>query len=284
VASIVGVHGIGKQFLGENLLRKEWLPALQDGLNRVDPSLAAGVDLTCAFYGDLFRPKGDKAVGDPPYTAADVDDPLEEELLVTWAAEVDRIEGGEAMEGPTKAFSRTPRSVQWALDVLSESRFFVGLVERAVIADLKQVRAYLRVSGIREQVQARIAAVVGHDTKVLIGHSLGSVAAYEALCAHPEWPVRGLVTLGSPLGIRNLIFDKLRPPPSNGRGAWPGSVALWVNVADGGDVVALVKALAPRFGERVRDESVHNGATAHNVTPYLTAEETGRAVADSLGA
>jgi pimeloyl-ACP methyl ester carboxylesterase len=28
------------------------------------------------------------------------------------------------------------------------------------------------------------------DTAVLIGHSLGSVVAYEALCAHPEWSVR----------------------------------------------------------------------------------------------
>ena len=48
-------------------------------------------------------------------------------------------------------------------------------------------------------------------TEVIVAHSLGSVVAYEALCAHPEWPVRNLVTLGSPLGIRNLIFDQLVP-------------------------------------------------------------------------
>ena len=60
----------------------------------------------------------------------------------------------------------------------------------------------------------------------MVGHSLGSVVAYEALCAHPEWPVRALVTLGSPLGIRNLIFDRLVPAPAagdSGRGA--GDVA-----------------------------------------------------------
>ena len=30
------------------------------------------------------------------------------------------------------------------------------------------------------------------------------------------------VRSGSPLGIRNLIFDRLQPPPDGGRGAWPG--------------------------------------------------------------
>jgi len=43
-------------------------------------------------------------------------------------------------------------------------------------------------------------------------------------------PVRALVTLGSPLGIRNLIFDRLVPPPTAGgpgkpAGAGPPPVA-----------------------------------------------------------
>lgn len=57
---------------------------------------------------------------------------------------------------------------------------------------------------------------VDADTRVVVGHSLGLVVAYEALCAHPQWPVQALVTLGSPLGRRNLIFDKLVPPHGPG--------------------------------------------------------------------
>ena len=30
--TVVGVHGIGQQFKGPNVLRTEWLPALRDGL------------------------------------------------------------------------------------------------------------------------------------------------------------------------------------------------------------------------------------------------------------
>jgi pimeloyl-ACP methyl ester carboxylesterase len=122
----------------------------------------------------------------------------------------------------------------------------------------------------------------------MVGHSLGSVVAYEALCAHPEWPVRALVTLGSPLGIRNLIFDRLVPAPAEGpggpRGGWPGAVRSWVNVADAGDVVALVKDLRPLFGEQLACYLVCNGSHAHDVRPYLTAAETGAAIAAGLAA
>lgn len=142
---------------------------------------------------------------------------------------------------------------------------------------------------VRQAALDRVAAGIGEDTRVVVGHSLGSVVAYEALCAHPEWPVRALVTLGSPLGIRNLIFDRLVPAPTaegpgGARGAWPGVARSWVNVADAGDVVALVKDLRPLFGGQVACFLVHNGAHAHDVRPYLTAAETGAGIAAGLAA
>lgn len=109
------------------------------------------------------------------------------------------------------------------------------------------------------------------------------MVAYEALCAWPDSPVRALVTLGSPLGIRNLVFDRLEPPPRAGLGAWPGAVSRWTNVVDAGDVVALVKNLRPAFGPDVAGFEVDNGAHAHDCTSYLTAEQTGRAIAESCG-
>ena len=90
-----------------------------------------------------------------------------------------------------------------------------------MLLDLRQVRRYMTEPGIRQAVQGRVAASMAADTRVLAGHSLGSVVAYEALCAHPEWPVRRLVTLRSPLGIRNLIFDRLVPR------RWPGCPGSW---------------------------------------------------------
>jgi hypothetical protein len=60
-------------------------------------------------------------------------------------------------------------------------------------------------------------------------------------------------------------------------------VTAWTNVADAGDAVALVKDLRPRFGPQVACFTVSNGARAHAVSPYLTAKETGAAIAAALG-
>jgi len=95
------------------------------------------------------------------------------------------------------------------------------------------------------------------------------------------------VTLGSPLGIPNLIFDRLTPAPANGAGAWPGTVADWVNVADRDDIVALRKQLAGLFPgpggvTEVDDRLVDNGNQPHAIDRYLSARETGGALGDVL--
>src|SRR5207253_8529600 len=122
--------------------------------------------------------------------------------------------------GPrTKA--RTPMFVQRALNALSQSKFFAALAERVLIFDVKQTFLYLSDDSIRREARKRVTDQVSEDTRIIVAHSLGTIVAYEALCAHPEWPVRTFVTLGSPLGIRNLIFDRLDPPIHNQLGQWP---------------------------------------------------------------
>lgn len=128
-----------------------------------------------------------------------------------------------------------PGSVQAGLRALSQSRFFARVAERMLVADLRQVRRYLTDPVLRAAARQRVMAAIGPDTAV--GHSSGSVVAYEALCALEEHGVRSLVTLGSPLGIPHLIFDRLDPPPQAGVGRWPG---------DG--QVRLVLARPPQVG------------------------------------
>jgi hypothetical protein len=290
MARVVCVHGIGQQLKGEDSLANEWKPALRDGMRRAncpEEHLPTDGELQCLFYGDVFRPAGRRLdVGDPWLTVADATD-FDQELLMAWwrgAAESDP----QVIDPDARTLARTPGSVQAGLRALSGSAFFAGLADRVKLFDLQQVRRYMTEAEVRRKVQDRVAAEVGEDTRVMVGHSLGAVVAYEALCAHPEWPVQALVTLGSPLGIRNLIFDRLVPPPAirdSGQlvGAWPGVVKSWVNVADAGDAVALEKDLRPQFGARVDCHLVSNGSHAHDVKPYLTAAETGAAIAAGLG-
>jgi hypothetical protein len=280
MAKVVGVHGVGQQFKGENTLRAEWLPALKDGLARAGHQLTSDEDFVCAFYGYLFRPAGKPAM-DPPFDAQDVGDEWEQALLELWWREAARVD--PAVRGPdARTKVSVPSAVQRALDALSQSRYFAGLAERALIYDLKQVRRYLHEPEIRREARASVQRAILPDTRVIVAHSLGSVVAYEALCAHPEWPVSIFVTVGSPLGIRNLIFEELDPAPQNGTGIWPSGIKQWVNIADSGDVVALIKELGPRFGPLVADQPVVNGAAAHDATRYLTTRELGDAVSAGL--
>jgi hypothetical protein len=280
MSKVLLVHGIAQQYRGPESLRAACAPALCDGVVLAGGRLEVA-DVAVAFYGDLFRPPGARGLDFPDYDVTDVADPFERDLLRAWWREAARTERG--VEDPSSGTrGRTPRWAQRALHALGGSAFFGGLAERVLIGSLKQVSAYFADSGIRERIQRRVLAAITAETQVIVGHSLGSVVAYEALCAMPDQRVSTFVTLGSPLGVPNLIFDRLVPRPRDGCGRWPAGIRRWTNVADDGDVVALTKTLAPLFGPIVRDVSVHNGAKAHDVRPYLTAEQTGLAVLQGL--
>ncbi len=288
MARVVCVHGVGQQRATAETLHAAWAPALCGGVGLAGRQLAAA-EVACAFYGNLFRPPGRHldAGGYPLIRTEDLDG-FEQDLLAEWWREAARTD--EAVLAPdARTLARTPRGAQGALLALSGSRFFAAMGERALKGDLRQVRDYFDDPAIRRQARERVSEAITDDTRVLVGHSLGSVVAYEALAANPVWPVRMLVTVGSPLGIPNLIFDRLDPAPLSAadakpgpRGRWPGPGRQWVNIADQGDVVALVKDLRPLFGPGVDCWVVDNGSTAHDAIPYLTAVETGRAIRQGL--
>lgn len=284
MAKIVGVHGIAQQLKGPSILATEWLPAMRDGVFAARGKLD-GEPLCCAFYGGLFRVEGHvRDSGNPAYRAADVAAD-EADLLAAWwqngaVIEPDRVVAPEA------AVRSTPNVIQAGLRALARSRFFAGITEQVLIGDLKQVRRYLREPDIRSAARESVNAVVTDETQLIVAHSLGSVVAYEALHRYsdsPNWKnVTTLVTLGSPLGIPNLIFDSLEPAPVKGKGLRPPRIKRWVNISDDGDVVALQKKLGLIFDGELVDISIDNEATAHDIRPYLTDRKTGETILDAL--
>jgi alpha-beta hydrolase superfamily lysophospholipase len=97
-----------------------------------------------------------------------------------------------------------------------------GVLSAAAVIDrtLTQVIRYQRDSEIHGRAIARVNEHLVSDTRVVIGHSLGSVVAYDALRARPaEQPLPVLVTLGSPLGL-SAIRTRLLPQPP----AYPATV------------------------------------------------------------
>lgn len=282
MTSILAVHGIGQQMETPQSLHRKWWPAMVAGVRAAGGNLTADATLICPCYGSLFRPIGFLAATDPPFVASDIRT-WEADLLRAWWQAAAGVDRNVVAPGASTLVS-WPSSIQRGLNALLNARFFASVAENALIFDLRQVNVYINdENNGKFAIREEVAKAVREDVRVIVAHSFGSVVAYELLSAHPEWPVKTLITLGSPLGMPNLIFDRLEPPPANGRGRWPGNVKTWVNIADPGDIVALEKRLASRFGERVEDVAVDNGATAHDATSYLNARETGGAIARAIG-
>lgn len=290
VTVVVGVHGIAQQYRGPNELRAEWLPALRDGLTAAGHhSLSKGFreeDLEVSFFGDLFRPEG--AMGSlPDYTADHLTSKLEINLLTSLYNSA--LQSEPTLEPPNRAMGRMRVSAQVMVDRILRSRTFAGLIpERVFVGSLKQVLLFLTDNNVKRAILDRVHNVIGLDTRVVVGHSLGSIVAYEYLCKYRPERVELLVTLGSPLGIRNVVFDRLTPAPDSEGGEWPGEISKWINIADRNDCVALRKDLSPLFPPRrdglpVEDLLINvGGFTHHKVGPYLNTKVLGDALARVL--
>jgi hypothetical protein len=290
MAAIVGIHGIAQQFGGGYQLGHLWFNGIRDGLVASGrPKLAQALapsDVRVAFFGDLFRPPGTMAVAEPPYSAADVRPGSERDLLTAFFDVA--VAQDPALGVPDGAMGRGTATVQVMLDRLFRSSTFANVAQRGFVGHLKQVTAFLTNPAVKQSMLTRVREQMSADTRVMIGHSLGSVVAYEYLCCDHPGSVGLLVTLGSPLGIPNVIFDKLTPAPVDGTGAWPGTVTTWVNIADPDDIVALRKDLAPLFpgtfqSQSVIDRLVDNGDKPHAVDRYLNTRQSGSAIGNVFG-
>ena len=260
MAELVMVHGAFHEMWGPFRLGVRWTPSMMDGL------WAAGVDVrhvplermneavSVAFWGDLVRPA--------PRPAEEVLAGLDDGSAhgITELASQFASDGPHALDGVAKAMAAETN--RRSMELLA--RYFTDPATRSAI-------------------HARVDHHLGADTKVVVAHSMGTVIAYQVLCARPDLRV-DLITLGSPLGTPGLVLDQLDPPPVDGRGVWPECVQRWTNVAAEGDLATMAAPrLADVFGDGVHDAYVFNGRHPHDIEPYLTCAATGRGLADALG-
>jgi pimeloyl-ACP methyl ester carboxylesterase len=241
------VHGAGNSLWGPASIRARWYPALADGLAWHGIAVAEA-EVEVAFYGDLFR-KDPERNYDP---SLDV-----REMLTKVSGLMNSHDHDVDLDELVKMLS------EQHLDRL-----------------LAQAGAYLENDDLRRQAQARLEAVVGPETEVVIAHSLGTIVSYETLCRHAEWNVNGLVTMGSPLGGQ-MILELLDPVPEDGRGRFPAGVNRWINIRNGDDP-ACIRPLSEVFDGPIIERLVDNGHRVHDPEPYLNSRTTGRAVADML--
>jgi hypothetical protein len=304
------VHGIAQEQASADSLEHAWLPHLAGGVRLAGFAEVAdrlwrrreatdGLHARMAFYGDCFLRPGQMGITPVELTAQQ--QVLAEQLAWAWlqraaTASPDVFDRREAqrelhlLQRPLGERQGAGAVVRTAIAGLARLRWFapfgMAMAERFVTRALTQVTRYLTDEQVREYALAQVAKLIGPETKVFLGHSLGSVVAYEA--AHRlNRPLPLLVTLGSPLGLRTIVYERLQPQPPS----FPPVVSRWVNLAGRDDFIAAAPDLnalfAPTRPVHARLEGgwmVDTGAEPHNAAFYLTKQETGRPIGQTLSA
>jgi pimeloyl-ACP methyl ester carboxylesterase len=135
------------------------------------------------------------------------------------------------------------------------------VASQALNVTLTEVRRYLEnQNGVAIEIRQRLidqllAAWEAGDRVLLIGHSLGSVIAYDSLwqlsreIRHPG-RVELFLTLGSPLATR-FIRKGLQGADRSGPERFPDNIDHWVNASARGELVALHRRVKPFFADMV---------------------------------
>ncbi|MBO0733268.1 MAG: hypothetical protein J2P49_02920 [Methylocapsa sp.] len=301
MAEIVLVHGIDQQDKSAETLEKEWLPALASGLRLAGfPAVAdriwsengepGSIDTHMAFYGNLFLIPG--LQGDGVRTSPSQECELLDALAIEWLRRAaDRATTQRTRQIARREFNQLTHNlgveqgagkyVRSAARCLAKIPWFapygMGLAERFVQRSLTQVTRYFSEAYIRAAAVKSILDLIGSETRVLIGHSLGSVVAYEA-SHHIVRPLPLLLTLGSPLGLHTIIYDRLQPQPPS----FPLAVRRWVNIADPDDFIAADPKIESLFGAGKPASALlegsftqEGGSEPHSSLFYLRRPEVG---------
>jgi hypothetical protein len=299
MAELVMVHGIGPKDETEQQLRRDWTRALVRTLRGNGRAELAGrlesgaVSVEMAYYRHLYTPYVPRDDYDVPLLEPMADtgtevakdlienikerasDPLDSAQAARTLEELDAEQG--AVQGPY-APVRMAVAVLGRLGPVARSGF--AALSSTGLFHLGQVAAYLHDETVREGAVASVLSKITPDTKAVLAHSLGTVVAYEAL-HRLEQPLPLLVTFGSPLGLRSIIRQRLRPQPLR----TPAHVKRWVNVADRDDFIVATLRLRTLFPDNdavlERTRLVKNrNSRPHAAVEYLKHWETVDCVAE----
>lgn len=197
-------------------------------------------------------------------------------------------EEGQLSQGA--GFSSIPPAIN---SMIGKLQMAVGPnMEGFAKAFVKHLYRYLQEDDLAMTICGRLREKVGSETKLIIGHSMGTIITYEFLRTASEVLPNQLayITLGPPLwlpdvrantritGIQKGAATHIIPFPR---------VRRWDNFACTNDPVTPHLTLAELVdrgpsGEGVHDHLVRNGKLAHAVERYLNSALTGERVLEAL--
>lgn len=290
---LVFVHGRAQQNKDAIALKREWIAAFREGLERNGLDLPiAESDIRFPYYGDTLH---QLVQGVDPSTAAAVivrgtgpADQAERKFMQEVLEEV-REKAGITDEEideeiPSDVVERGPLNWGWVQGILKVIDRRVPFGSGASVALFtKDVYQYLTNVGIRDHIEAGVLqAIQPGEPTVVVGHSLGSVVAYNLLRREGKtrnWDIPLYASVGAPLGVTRI--RKSLAPISH-----PSCVKSWFNAFDERDVVALYPLEKPHFDidpAIVNKRDVRNQTeNRHGISGYLNDPEVAKRIYDEI--
>jgi hypothetical protein len=297
VRQLVLVHGRDQQRRDPAAMKAEWLAALAEGLRKSGLALpGSDSDIRLAYYGDTLdqMSRGMSADAAARVILQGDGDPAWQEFCGAVAREAQ--ERFRLTDAEVAAAADLPvieqdawnwRSTQAILRALD--RCVPGASATAIARKFHDVWQYLTNSPIREEINEGASLALARDAEtVVVGHSLGTVVAYNLLLQKGEernWRVPLFLTAGSPLGItavRQAVRNLAQPQ-------CPPCTARWLNARDTRDPVALYPLTPEHFPLRPPQPAIANytgvtnpPADPHGICGYLADARVAREIYQAL--
>jgi hypothetical protein len=274
------------------LHREALFRCLMTGLRRIDAPVADAISARSASFDivswtyDFYRMHRDLALDQ-----AAIDAVIEQRR----ASAKDIAEASAWSRRVTRWIYRLGDTLPFLIPHLAGERMAVHM------RDLKRYEHNENGIGdhVRRMLKVPLLAASGAARPVLlIGHSMGSVIAYDSLweLSHSHGnPVNIdlFLTMGSPLGQR-FLQEKLKGHDQRGKNRYPLNIRSWKNLTAVGDLTAIDPTLANDYAPMVElglvdsidDEFIINyfrldgELNVHSEYGYLVNEQTAHTVAD----
>ena len=270
--ALVLVHGRAQGGKDKGELRQLWIDTWKKGLLAGQPDRVDALDIRLPFYADrldeLVRDsdafpanvatRGDPANVDPAYMEF-------RQQIAEAAAQKAGVLADLHREDVYR--ERGPMNWNWVQRILQKLESVPGLSGNMIERFARDVWVYLTDDDVRQEINGIVADELPKSGPVIVlGHSLGSVVAYDILRQAQGITVPLFLTVGSPLGVR-AIAERLRPI------GFPSVAAGWYNAYDDRDAVALNPLDATHFPVVPAIENfggISNGTdNAHGIVGYL---------------
>jgi len=225
--------------------RRQLVRVLGHALARVDSEAADWLDrraqnFTLVSWTSLVYPTPAELSDDLPGIERLIESPV--------AGPEDRKEADSIRRSLLRTWHLIGDSYPWLSRLIASSTLKVTLDD---------VRRYLEDrDGIATRIRSRLndqllEAWARGERVLLIGHSLGSVIAYDSLWhlsreSGSDGRIDLFLTMGSPLATR-FIRKGLKGADRRGSERYPDNIERWVNVAAHGEMVALHRRIKPFF-------------------------------------